>query len=196
MLTSNRSILRMMVLAAVVGENAQPATGGAAAKPVEAAKIRFSKREYDLDEGKAYFTFGNNTELTLGLEEVPSDLHKRLALHGIIQKVGDSYASAKGNFNVAIEAAKSVIDQLKAGEWEGGGDEARPRLAELASAIAALRNAPLEKVTAAVEAATDEQRKAWRSNAQVKAKIAQQRAEKAAKNAEGSKEEITIDLPA
>lgn len=156
---------------------------------------KFAKKEYDLDTKVLSIEFGNGTVLECEVGDLSPEIQTQLMLHGAAQKIGDSFAGAKGNFNVGIESAKGVIEQLKAGEWRGGGDEARPRLAELAAAIARLRGAELEKVTAAVEKATDEQRKAWRSNPQVKAMIAQQRAEKAAKQLEGAeKQDIQIDL--
>lgn len=160
---------------------------------------KFAKKEYDLDTKVLSVIFGNDTTLELDVSELSPEIQTQLMMHGAAQKVGDSFAGAKGNFNVGIESAKDVIEQLRAGEWRGGGDEARPRLAELAAAIARIRGlndeAGLAKVTAAVEAATDDQRKAWRSNGQVKAMIAQQRAEKAAKALEGvAPEEIQINL--
>ncbi len=169
--------------------------GTAAAKPP-----KFAKKEYDLDTKVVSIEFGNGKVLELDCNDLSDEMKVQLMLHGAAQKVGDSYAGAKGNFNVGIESAQGVIDQLKAGEWRGAGDEARPRLAELAAAIARIRGldkdeAGMAKVTAAVEKADDNQRKAWRSNPQVKAMIAQQRAEKAAAALEGApKEEVVIDL--
>lgn len=181
------------LFAAAAGEASSSTSGGEAKAP------KFAKKEYDLDDKVLYITFGNGTKLECAVSELPPEMQVQLMLHGAAQKVGDSFAGVKGNFSQGIQNAKDVIEQLKAGEWRGGGDEARPRLAELASAIARIRGlndeAGLQKVTAAVEAADDEQRKKWRSNAQVKAMIAQQRAEKQAAIAESSpKEELTINL--
>ena len=93
--------------------------------------------------------------------------------------------------------AKAVIDGLKAGSWRSaaGEGEGKPRLGELAEAIARIKGVPLEKAMAAVEKADEKQRKDWRSNAKVRAVIAQLRAEKAAKDLEAAAEkDLAIDL--
>lgn len=155
--------------------------GGSAAKAP-----KFAKKEYDLDTKVVSIEFGNGEVLELNCGELSPEMQSQLMLHGAAQKIGDSYAGVKGNFSEGIANAKGVIEQLRAGEWRGAGDEARPRLAELAEAISRIKGAPLEKATAAVEKATDEQRKQWRSNAGVKAMIAKLRAEKAAKALEAA----------
>jgi hypothetical protein len=164
-------------------------TGGAAKTP------KFAKKDWDPDTQEVFIEFGNGTKLALDCKQLNEEMRVSLMLHGAAQKIGDSYAGVKGNFAEGIENAKGVISQLLAGEWTGGGDEGRPRLAELAAAIARIKGTDPEKTLAAVEKASDDQRKAWRSNAQVKAVIAQQRAEKAQKALEGAtREEVNIQI--
>ena len=117
-------------------------------------------------------------------------------LHCACQKIGDSDAGVKGNYAEGIQSAKDVIAQLGAGEWRAGRDDsARPRLAELAGAIARIKGVELVKAEAAVQAASEDQRKEWRSNAKVKAEIAKMRAEKAAAALEAAGEQVlNIDL--
>ena len=161
------------------------------------AKPKFAEKEYDMDTGEVSFTFGNGKSLSLNCNELSPEMQKQLMLHGALQKIGDSYAGAKGNYAEAIESAESVMEQLKQGVWRAarGEGDARPRLAELAEAISRIKQVDLEKSTAAVEKATDDQRKQWRSNAKVKAVIAQIRAEKAAKALEeAGEQELSVDL--
>lgn len=165
--------------------------------PAEAAgstggdsKPRFCVKEYDLDTGVVTFTFGNGTVEEIDSNKLSEEISKQCKLHGISQKGGDSYAgrSKTNDYAGAIEDLKGVRDALYAGSWGvARDDDARPRLAELAEAIAKLKNAPIEKAMAAVEAATDEQRKAWRTNAEVKHAIQQIRLEKAQKALEESR---------
>lgn len=145
-------------------------------------KVKFCKKEYDLDTGVVSFAFGNGETVELDTKEYSEQIRNQLMLHGISQKGGDSYAGVKGNYAEAIANLKEVHENLKQGVWKAapGEGDARPRLAELAEAIARLKSVPLDKATSAVEAATDDQRKEWRSNAKVKHAIAQIRAEKAA----------------
>lgn len=170
-----------------------PATAGA----VETAKPKFCDKEYDVDTGVNYFNFGNGKTLEFDSNRCTDEIRKQLMLHGAAQKIGDSFAGAKGNFALGLESAQDVIDQLYGGVWKAGRGEgeSRPRLAELAEAIARIKAVILERATAAVEKASDEQRKAWRLNAKVKAVIAQIRAEKAAKALEeAGEQELVVEV--
>ena len=169
----------------------------AEASPAAEKKVQFCKKEYDLDTGVVYFAFGNGETVEIDSNSIPEDTRKQCTLHGISQKGGDSYAGAKGNYAEAIQSVKDIRDQLYAGAWKADRDsEGRPRLGELAEAIARIKGVDLERATAAVEKATDEQRKEWRSNAKVKFTIQQIRTEKAAKALEeaADKTEVNVDL--
>jgi hypothetical protein len=146
-----------------------------------AAKVKFCSKEYDFDSGVAEFNFGNGTTLTVNVDELSDDIKRELMFHGAMQKVGDSYAGAKGVFADGIQWAKDVIEQLKTGQWKAsrGGGEAKPRTTELAAAIARIKGIDLAAVQEKVASASDEQRKAWRALPQVKAQIAIIREEKA-----------------
>lgn len=156
----------------------------------EEKKVPFCSKEYDVDTGLCSFTFGDGTIVDFNLSEATGEAARILPLHGVMQKGGDSYAGAKGDFAAGIAALRDVLDNLRAGIWKGGRGEgeSRPRLGELAEAIARIKSVPVEQALAAVEKATDEQRKVWRSNAKVKSVIATLRAEAAAKALEESAE--------
>lgn len=169
-----------------------------AAQPTpEAKKVPFAKKTYNDETGIVAITFSDpsNTVVELDTSKCSDEIRTLLMLHGASQKIGDSYAGVKGNFGEGINNAKAVVQQLLAGEWKATGEERGPRLQELAEAIARIKGAPVEAALKAVEAATDEQRASWRSNAQVKAAIAQGRAEKAQKALEGSQPvELVVNL--
>jgi hypothetical protein len=163
----------------------------AAPKKVEFCKVSSG------DDGTIYFTFGNGNELKVNPAELPEEQQDNLTRHGLVQKVRDSFASAKGNFEFAEAAASKVIKQLQDNQWTAsrGSGESKPHIGELVQALAALKGLPIEVVQAAVEKATDEKRKAWRNAAAVKAKIAEIRAEAARKRAETAKvEDIDLEL--
>jgi hypothetical protein len=160
----------------------------------EVEKVRFSTRGFDEDSGVCFFEFGNGTRLEFDPKKCSDQIRFWLTSHGGVQKIGDSYASAKGNYGEAVANAQAVIDALYAGDW-GPGREGGPRLAELAEAIARIKGTDLDKTRQAVEAATDEQRRNWRSNAKVRHAIAAIKAEKAQKALEASAaEEVVIDI--
>lgn len=188
------------ILAGFSAEQTEAATATAGGK---AKAPRFCEKDWDdAFEGNGsvlYLNFANGDKLEFDLEKVNGQTQRRLAIHGASQKIGDSFAGVKGDFGQGIGNAQKVIDQLYAGDWEGEREGGGPRLAELSAAIARIKNVPLEKAAAAVEKATKEQRDNWRSNPQVKAMVAQIRAEKAAAQLEesqkgGKQQELTVDI--
>lgn len=173
-----KAILNPLRIALALAAGLQMAEPAAAS---EGKKVKFCDKDYDLDTLEVFFKFGNGEELVFDTKKCSEEIRTTLMLHGASQKIGDSFAGAKGNFVEGIQSAKDVIEQLYAGAWQASREgDARPRLAELAEAIARIKGVPLDAATAAVEKGTDEQRKAWRSNARVKLEIQKIRTEKAA----------------
>lgn len=156
------------------------AEAGASGTLENSKKPKMVEKDYDEDQGSVTFTFASGQELEIRLDELDAKIVKRLALHGLVQKGGDSYAGEK-DVNAAYEAVQKVYDQLKAGEWRSGGaaGEGKPRIGELAHAIAKVMGKPVEEVVAIVQAADDAKRKSWRQVPAVQAAIADIRAAKA-----------------
>lgn len=129
----------------------------------------------------ASFTFGDGTVLTLDVANLSEEIQTELMLHGALQKIGDSYAGAAGDYAYAKAQAEKVIQNLLDGVWKAAREagEAKPKSGELVQALAEIKGLELEAVAAAVEAMDDERRKAVRSHPAVKAKIAEIRARKA-----------------
>lgn len=153
----------------------------------EAKKPRFCDKDFDLDTGEVEFQFGNGTLLKLNVFGLSDEIKNRLMLHGALQKVGDSYAGAKGDYTAGVRSAQDVIDGLVAGNWKTDREgEGKPRLGELAAAISRIKGISLEVASTAVEAADDNKRKEWRGHPRIKAAIAQIRADKAQKELEAA----------
>lgn len=170
---------------------------------------KFCDKDYDPEQGTASFAFGNGKTLTADVSTFNDEIKTRLMFHGLLQKVGDSFAGAKGDYTKGIESASSVIEQLQRGEWNAGRGEGGngPRLGELAEGIARVKGISLEEARAAVDAAaalqgTPEQKaagaeklKTWRAHPKIKAAIAQLKAEKAQAelDAAGDAGDINLD---
>lgn len=129
----------------------------------------------------ASFTFGDGTVLSLDVSNLSEEIQTELMLHGALQKIGDSYAGAAGDYAYAKAQAEKVIQNLIDGVWKAAREagEAKPKSGELVQALAEIKGLEVEAVAAAVEAMDDERRKAVRSHPAVKAKIAEIRARKA-----------------
>lgn len=148
-------------------------------------------------DGVTIFAFANGQELSVNPAELPEEQQENLLRHGLVQKVRDSFAAAKGDFAFAEAAASKVIEQLKSNQWTAsrGSGDSKPKIGELVQALANLKGMDQAIVHAAVEQASDEKRKAWRSNPAVKAEIARIRAEAARARASAAEsEEIDLEV--
>jgi hypothetical protein len=139
-------------------------------------------------------SFPDETRLEAVLASLPADVVTRLAVHGLSQKLGDSYANAAKQPNPlawAKEAAKETLDQLLAGTWRVAAAAGEPRVTQLARAVARAFGISVE---AAVETFTDKEEelseedyktfvKTVKADAKVKKALADIRAEDAAKAA-------------
>lgn len=147
--------------------------------------------ETNTDLLKISFTTGQDLEVSLA--EIPPEIVHRLALHGLSQKVGDSYAGCE--VDEAFDKASAVVSDLKEGNWSTrvatGGS---PRSTQLAQALADATGKTLDEAAAVLEPMDDEQKKDLRKHPQIKACLAQIRAAKAAADAEKAAGEA-VDAP-
>lgn len=165
--------------------------------------MAFLDKEYDLDTKSSTFTLGKTetdpgTVLEFDCNELTQEMRDTLMLHGLNQKLGDSVASIKGKIAketnretkevsdsevlpVAIAAITELWDQIKAGDWRAskGEGESKPRIGEVATALARLQNIPVEQAQALVAQVDKEKLAKWRAHPQMKLAIAQIRQEKA-----------------
>jgi hypothetical protein len=171
----------------------EKSTGGTARSP------RMVEKDWeDAKEGNGetiYFRFSDGEVIECDMNKVSDPNQRKAKFHGVVQKVGDSFAGVKGDIAAAKENCRSTIQLLYSEDWveerEGGG----PRLGELIEAISRIRGVEMDRVRTVVEAAKPEERSAWRSNATVKAEVAKIRLEKAQKELEGQgKQELNINL--
>lgn len=152
----------------------------------EVEKTKFAVKSANAETGDYEFHFGNGHTIKGNIKDFSHEIQRELLMHGLLQKVGDSYSGAKGDFAKAIESAQGVVDQLREGKWTAGrvAAERGPKIGELVEAVARLQKKPVAEVAAILEKADDGKRKALRSHPAVKAAIAAIRAEKAAAAAE------------
>ena len=132
------------------------------------------------------FVLGNGLRVEADLSAMAQGMIDQLTLHGLSQKVGDAAAgfSKAGDYSGAFGAMQQVVDNLIAGQWstrgQGGG------ISDLVQAICELRGVELDAAQAAIDAMDEEQLKRVASHPQVKAKIADIKAARLAKAAEGA----------
>lgn len=160
--------------------------------------MAFIEKSYDLDQITLSIAIGsedNTTDLEFNPNDLSEEMRTNLMLHGLSQKLGDATASVKKRLTdtlkrdptedehkaAAIEAINAVWKQLESGDWRAarGEGEAKPRIGEVALAIARLRNMEVEEVARLVAATDKDKIKQWRKHPQIQAEITKIRAERA-----------------
>lgn len=104
--------------------------------------------------------------LAMGLEELSEDMVKQLALHGLSQKVGDSYSGVGGNVEEAVSLATGVWERLKAGEFRASRESSggAGRVSDLARALAEVAGVDLSAAVEKLAEMTKEEKKGLKDN--------------------------------
>lgn len=168
-----------------------------ATKKTEApAKIPFCTKV--IEGSVIHFKFGDGETISTDVSTYPEDTQEDLKMHGASQKGGDSYASAGGDYAFAKTKLRETISNLEQGLWTAArtkGEGKKP-VGELAQALAELQGVEVASVLELLNAADDAMLKTFRAHPQVKAKILQLRADKAATAlAKATTEGKTVALP-
>src|SRR3990172_663049 len=116
-----------------------------------AKRNEIAKKSVDLDNGSVTFAFADAGEdITVSLSKVPEANQNRLALHGLSQKCGDSYAGAE-SVAEARESVLGVQEMLYSGEWSTRAP-GEPRTAVLAEALSRAQGITIEEAKKGLEA--------------------------------------------
>lgn len=131
-------------------------------------------RKVNVESGAVTFTvLDTGKVLAANISDFPDAIVRRLVLHGINAKVGDSAANPDVD---AYEALSSTLEQLKAGTWNVKGAGGASRVTILAEAIARVKNKSTEEVMetfdAQEEALSEEGFKAWKAKLAKNPKVA------------------------
>jgi hypothetical protein len=132
--------------------------------------------------GVIQFTFEDNTVQTIDVNALNEDTKFRALVHGISQKVGDSYAGAKAEENplaFAKQSAEETIAQILRGEWRAASSGGGPRVTDLAVAFSRVTGKTVEECVEYIGTLDEAQTKELRGKAKVKAALAAITAEKA-----------------
>lgn len=141
----------------------------------------------DLDKQTVEFKFPEPVSKSIVVEfaKLANPMKLRSALHGISQRIGDSYAGAK-SVQEAYDSAKSVFDELVAGNWSAPRSAGGPRTTLLAEALVRvtkgnkkLPTLTLEQAIEVVSEADDDTKKGLRNSPDIKKAIAQIQLERA-----------------
>lgn len=140
-------------------------------------------------ENGVRFDFVNGKSIETDVRDLPREIVERLAIHGLSQKVGDSYAGAE-SVDEAIGNAKMTYDNLVANVWavkaiRGG---------KIVEAIVRATGQAFDVVLAKWAIMTDEEKKAVKSHPDVKKALAEIEAERAAALAKAAGDSAPLEF--
>ena len=147
------------------------------------AKQSKAKKKPREDLSGVDFEFAHGATLSINVGDYSKETVKHLVLHGISQKVGDSYSGAESSED-AFALASATHKRLVDGEWaiarEGGGRGVTALIEALGRAFPDKSEEQCRKV---VTDMTEEARKDLANHKRIKAHLEAIKAEKAAKKA-------------
>jgi hypothetical protein len=119
----------------------------------------------------ASFTLGNGDTLSTFLGELPEEMVTRLAIHGLLQKIGDAASgfSKTSDYQGAFDAMAAVHDTLIDGQWTRTG--AGSGTTDLVTALANLTGKDTAIIQVEVDKWDEEKMKAIKARKDVKAEV-------------------------
>lgn len=145
-------------------------------------------KSVDAEAGTVTFEFATGESEVVEVKEFSNDVQAQLMLHGLSQKLGDSYSGEEADKCHAIFAG--TLKQLVEGNWSarsGGGGA--PRISQLAEALSRATDNPVEECIETLAGMSDEDKKGVRAHPQIQAILAEIKLEKATADAAKAKEE-------
>lgn len=134
-------------------------------------------------ENGARFVLGNGYTIEVDLGDLPEDIVRRLAVHGMIQKGGDATSGANGDYAFAQAAIESTIASLQQGDWNRG---RTPAHSDLIAAVRVVYGKTEEEAKAVVLGMSDEAIKELKKVKPIKAEMAEARARREKSKAAGA----------
>jgi hypothetical protein len=140
----------------------------------------------EISEEGVQILFSNEQVVAVQLSELSPEIVTQLALHGLSQKLGDSYAGVKGDAEEAVSLASAVAERLKNGEFnakrEGTGGTGK--VTDLARALAEVAKKDLSEAVGRLDQMEKAEKLELRRHPRIAAVLARMAAERAAKAAE------------
>jgi hypothetical protein len=143
----------------------------------ENSRTKLATKETDAEAGLLLVSFAHGEDLSISLSEVPEKILTELALHGLSQKVGDSYSGEKDP-QEAKAKAEDVIDRLKSGDWVKARLRGEGSTSLTVEAIAAIKGKSVSAIKEVWAGLPEDTKKAVRNDPAIKAKMAAIKAER------------------
>ena len=130
-------------------------------------------KKVPFEEG-VIFTFIDGTEFVAILDDLPTDIVRRLAIHGMNQKLGDSYAKKEISVSEALAGVIDLYGQLQSGVWAN-----RASGGKLAIAISRALGESLPDVIRSLAGKSKDEKAEYRKHPQIILELAKMKQEEA-----------------
>jgi hypothetical protein len=132
----------------------------------------------ELSETGITITFADARVIAVNYDDLSPNIHLRLMQHGLSQKLGDASAGAE-TVDEAYKETLKVAERLLANDWKSVREgTAAPKIGLLVEALARLTQRDMDECLSVVENMDDETKKKLRAHPQIKAVMADIRAER------------------
>ena len=151
------------------------------------ARNRLATKAINEDAGTVTVKFSDERTVSLSITDLNGVTAKRSALHGMSQKLGDSFAGAD-TVDEAYDACAATAQNLRDGNWatRGVGGTGTSILVEALFEATKHEGRTLEQCQELMAEMSDDQKKGLRAVPQIKAHMDRITAERATKRAEAS----------
>ena len=143
-------------------------------------------KDINLDEGTLTIKWADGTQFIVDEATLTPDMRLAATLHGLSQKLGDSYANVKGDLAQAKDNAEEVWSAIQAGDWNRKASGDGGIIAEAVAEVQGITKAEAAETLRKQDDATKRKIAKHPQVAKIVARIKLERAEKAAANAEDS----------
>ena len=150
-------------------------------------RTKIATKKYDVSKGVATFEFSNGARREIKLDDLSPEMVRQAALHGLIQKGGDSWTNAD-TVDDAVDCLDEVIQAITAGDWnrKATGDGGI-----LAIALAEVQAMSVEDVRAKLATLDDKEKRKLHKHPKVAAVIARIKHERAERKAAEAQDDNT-----
>lgn len=136
------------------------------------------------------FKFEDGSITDVKLEDFTHEMVVELAIHGLSQKLGDSYASAM-NVTEAIQKFQITLEHLEAGDFNSKARNSTGGV--LAEALQRATSKPMEDVIALLARMSEDDKKDLKTKPQIKSHLADIASEKATARAKALNKQADVD---
>lgn len=154
--------------------------------------MKYAKKVIDTDAKTVTIEFADGRKISVCANDLTPDIRDAAMMHGLSQKLGDSYSSKK-SVTDAYDAVDATAQNLIGGNWNGARSTAG---GFLAAAIAEHTGGDIDAIRAKLSGMDEKQKRAIRDNPNVTAIIKRMELEAAEKRVEDSPNEGITDIAA